>query len=255
LVRAQLDDGQREDSVFVPFHWNDRFASRARVGSLTAAITDPLSGQPEFKYTPVWLRRRDFAWHGFLLCRQSPRAPRVDYWARAIEAGFWRHELAGDDAPGDWRAWLAPFVGELADGPDWLSYQDPSAGRYRLAWFNQGQLQGCLFVAPTPAGLPARDWLLGQFARESFGARDRIRLLAASPAEPGADPGPVVCSCFNVGRNTIIDAITTEGLDSIDAIGQCLKAGGNCGSCRPEIKTLLATVRAETQGLVGSSSG
>ncbi len=253
LVRAHLDEGQREDSVFIPFHWNDRFAACARVDSLVFAHADPLSGQPEFKYTPVRLRRRDFAWHGFLLCRGSPRAPCTDYWARAIEEGFWRFELAASRRPDDWREWLVPFAGGPGDAQDWLSYEDPVAGRYRTAWFDQGRLRGCLFVAPTPAGLPPRDWLLGQFGRESFSARERIRLLAGCPADPGADPGPVVCSCFNVGRNTIVEAISGQGLDSVDAIGHCLKAGSNCGSCRPELKTLLASTQA--RGLACSSSG
>ena len=55
------------------------------------------------------------------------------------------------------------------------------------------------------------------------------------------DPGPTLCSCFGVGVNTILTAIETDGLMSVEAVGAALSAGTNCGSCRPEIAALLAT--------------
>ena len=55
----------------------------------------------------------------------------------------------------------------------------------------------------------------------------------------GADTGPTVCSCFGVGRNTICSAIRERGLKTAAEITSCLKAGGNCGSCVPELKKLL----------------
>jgi assimilatory nitrate reductase catalytic subunit len=54
-----------------------------------------------------------------------------------------------------------------------------------------------------------------------------------------ASAGPIVCSCFGVGRNTICDAIAS-GAGSAAEIGARLKAGTNCGSCIPELKRLIA---------------
>ena len=51
---------------------------------------------------------------------------------------------------------------------------------------------------------------------------------------------PQVCSCFGVGRNTILDAIRSQNLKTARDVGVCLKAGTNCGSCVPEIKSLIA---------------
>jgi assimilatory nitrate reductase catalytic subunit len=42
-----------------------------------------------------------------------------------------------------------------------------------------------------------------------------------------------------VGKNSIIDAIREKRLGTAEEVGQCLKAGTNCGSCIPEIKALL----------------
>jgi assimilatory nitrate reductase catalytic subunit len=43
-----------------------------------------------------------------------------------------------------------------------------------------------------------------------------------------------------VGVNTIVTAIEEQGLLSVEALGQALGAGTNCGSCKPELAALLA---------------
>ena len=65
------------------------------------------------------------------------------------------------------------------------------------------------------------------------------------PVEKGADTGPTVCSCFGVGRNTICNAIIEKDLKTVPEVTACLKAGGNCGSCVPEIKKILVQTRVE----------
>jgi len=55
------------------------------------------------------------------------------------------------------------------------------------------------------------------------------------------DVGATVCACFNVGRNTVLDAIT-NGAHSVAAIGDITCAGTNCGSCKPELNALLSEV-------------
>jgi assimilatory nitrate reductase catalytic subunit len=46
-----------------------------------------------------------------------------------------------------------------------------------------------------------------------------------------------------VGRNTICKAIKDHGLQDAAGVTACLRAGGNCGSCLPEIRQLLVTSR------------
>ena len=74
---------------------------------------------------------------------------------------------------------------------------------------------------------------------------DRVGLLVGMPVEKGADTGPTVCSCFGVGRNTICNAIVEKDLQTVAQVTSCLKAGGNCGSCVPEIKKILVQTRVE----------
>ena len=98
--------------------------------------------------------------------------------------------------------------------------------------------------APNLEGLdlPSRAWLSGLFAKRRISDIDRAALLNGGPTSAGDDPGPVVCSCFGVGRNTICKAIAADRLKTAQDVGSKVRAGTNCGSCLPEIRSLLANV-------------
>ena len=120
-----------------------------------------------------------------------------------------------------------------------LEYVDAARGVYRRAVIVAGQLQSVCFIGPD-AGLPERAWLSGLIGKE-LAPLERRALLSGRPADPAADVGRIICACFVVGEKTIRNAIASEKLDSVAAIGKCLKAGTNCGSCQPELKQILAS--------------
>jgi assimilatory nitrate reductase catalytic subunit len=60
---------------------------------------------------------------------------------------------------------------------------------------------------------------------------------------PLPDRGPIVCACFDVGTKTIVEAIASQALISVEAVGQALSAGTNCGSCRPAIQRLIGETK------------
>jgi assimilatory nitrate reductase catalytic subunit len=138
--------------------------------------------------------------------------------------------LAGLTAPESWDERAREWLGEQGE---WITYRDAAAGRYRFARIFEGRLQGCLFVAPDLA-LPSRSWLGGLFAARELTGSDRLTLLAGRPLNRSADVGPIVCACFGVGQHQI-DAAISGGAASVEAVGLKLKAGTNCGSCKPEI--------------------
>ena len=69
-------------------------------------------------------------------------------------------------------------------------------------------------------------------------------LLAGRPGVAQEDRGAIVCACFDVGINTILGAIASEGLVSVEAVGAALSAGTNCGSCKPAIRRLIGETSA-----------
>ncbi|MGN8110701.1 molybdopterin-dependent oxidoreductase [Paraburkholderia sp. 22098] len=241
VARVQYGGGMARGSVFVPIHWNDQVASDARVGAVVNPSVDPLSGEPEFKHTPVRVDKFHVAWHGFSLSRRAPALTGITYWTRIHGTQFVRYELAGRNQlseQGDRGAWARALF-EVDDAhADWLEYEDRTAGVYRAVHVVDDRIENCVFLSARP-DLPAREWLASLFAKDKLDEADRIAVLAGQPIGKGADTGPTVCSCFGVGRNTICTAIREQGLKTAAQITACLKAGGNCGSCVPELKKLL----------------
>ena len=80
---------------------------------------------------------------------------------------------------------------------------------------------------------------IGVAARRSVGTSADFLLAGRAPGV-SVDRGPIVCVCFDVGARTIIDAIRQDGLADVAAVGAALRAGTNCGSCRPAIARLIA---------------
>ncbi|MGB1109646.1 MAG: molybdopterin-dependent oxidoreductase [Gammaproteobacteria bacterium] len=235
VMRTSVSDEQQPGEIFAPIHWTSHTAGKARIGAVVNPVTDPHSGEPEFKHTPVKLGPFRAVWHGFILSRQPIDRPDTDYWSVAKGNQFWRYELAHTEHPGDWSEKARELLG--GDG-DFLEYLDPGSRRFRHARIRDGRLDACLFTGPEPH-LPSRTWLASLFKKDTLEPRDRQSLLAGRPADPAADVGETVCSCFGVGRNTILKAINEKALETPEAIGELLQAGTNCGSCIPELREMI----------------
>ena len=245
-ARVQLSSDQTPGTVFMPMHWTGVLSSASRVGAVVNPAVDPVSGQPESKHTPVRLRRFEASWHGFVLSAEALSLPECDY-AVAVRGGkFWRFELSGENVlsnPGELANELLKTVMERAvaagQRAETLEYVDASRGVYRRAVLVEGLLQAVCFIGPD-SGLPERSWLASVIG-QALAPLERRALLSGRAADPAADVGNIICACFAVGEKTIRRAIATRSLDSVAAIGQCLKAGTNCGSCQPELKQILAS--------------
>ena len=238
VARVQHGGGIARGGIFIPIHWNGQTASDARVGAVVNPVVDPLSGEPEFKHTPVKVEPFGVSWHGFILSRSGIDVDAVAHWTKIRGAAFIRYELAGRGAIADHAAWARALLG-LADAQaDWIDVEDRGGGVYRGVHLVDGRIEQCVFISPRP-DLPSRAWLASLFGQGALSTLDRAGLLSGQASTPGIDAGPTVCSCFGVGKNTICAAIAREKLTTVAAVTACVKAGGNCGSCVPEIRQLL----------------
>jgi assimilatory nitrate reductase catalytic subunit len=242
VARIQHGGGIARGSAFMPIHWSGQTASDARVGAVVNPAVDPVSGEPEFKHTPVRIEPFGVAWFGFILSRGELALREAANWTRIQGRDFVRYELAGrlpfSRSP-DWARALLQVDDEDAD---WIEVEDKSGGVYRAVHLVDGRIEACLFVSQRQ-DLPARAWLAGMFGKSELDAADRLGLLSGRAKEKGADPGPTVCSCFGVGRKTIEIAIREQGCKDASQVTACTRAGGNCGSCLPEIRALLAATQ------------
>jgi assimilatory nitrate reductase catalytic subunit len=185
------------------------------------------------RYAPVW--------YAFVLSRTQLDLPGHTYRAQSRGPGYWRYELAGEDAPADWSAWADVLLGPRSVRVELV---DTAGGRYRGAHVSGGRLESCVFVAATKT-LPSRNWLAELFAADKLADADRLAILAGRAPKGSVETGAVVCSCFSVGRSTLLRAIRGDALVTVEQIGKVLKAGTNCGSCVPELKALIAAAKAE----------
>ena len=236
LARVSLSQDQRPGSVFAPIHWNAQTSSKARVGALIYAVTDEISGQPEFKHAPVAVEPYQAGWYGFVLTRDALDCAGTEYWTRVRAKGCLRYELAGSEPVCDWPRRLR----ERFDGTgDWVELHDGAENRYRTALMRNGRIEMVAFFDQGHAELPPRHWLEALFEQDALSREERAALLLGRPGKAAPEAGRIVCACFGVGENELKRAIA-QGAGSVEALGAKLKAGTNCGSCTPELKKLLA---------------
>ena len=236
IVRALVTERQQKGSIFVPMHWTDQQTAQGRIGATTLPAVDPISGQPGLKFSSVRIEPFAAAWFGFAVLRNKPETIAAAYWALARAEGGWRVELAGTDPVEDWIVYAANLIG-CGEDLETLSYIDREEASFRLATFSGDELLGALYVAPQPVAV-SRTWALAHLTATEIRSADRLRLLSGRPGADQVDPGPIVCACFSVGTNQIAEAIG-NGATNVKAVGEALRAGTNCGSCRVEIGRLI----------------
>ena len=234
ILKVVVSERQQRGMLFSPIHWSEENSAYGRVGALVAPFTDPFSGQPENKATPVAIEAVIFAQRGFVLSRKPMSFPKGVLWSRVAVTGGYGYLIASNLEMANWKTQLSPQgeAGHVAE------YEDPALGVYRVAHFDGERLEAVLFVGPVDTSLNW-DAVRGAFAAETISDEQRRLLLSGKSADGVANDGPVVCACFGVGRNTICGAIA-GGSRTAREIGAKLRAGTNCGSCIPELKRLIA---------------
>ena len=238
IARVECTESQKPGNLFVPMHWTEQLASNGRMGALVNPAVDPISKQPECKHTPSRIKSYQPAWYGFVLTRQELDFNSVDYWVKIKGDQVYRYELAGEKLPENVPSWAKNYL-SASETDQWQEYQDSGMNNYRAARIIDQRLESVVFIAPTPH-LPERNWLVSLFVKPELTEPERKSLLTGKPPRGVSDVGTIICACFNVGEKTISTAIAEKSLKTHQEVGQCLKAGTNCGSCIPEIKALLS---------------
>jgi assimilatory nitrate reductase catalytic subunit len=243
VLPVRLSNDLRQGELFAPIHWTDLFTSAGPIDAVVGAATDPISGQPELKATPVRLVAVTPRWHG-LLMRGSPGVPSGPYyWGRVpLEHGDAFTLTGWEPLPTERgsEAWIAALLG-TATAAELVIYADPARGTFRYASMAATRLDACLFIAKTKLALPSRD-TLAVLLGTRIEPDARASVLAGSSAMSNPD-GPTICACFGVGLQTLHGAIASRRVTTVAEIGAVLRAGTNCGSCIPELKAILNSVQ------------
>jgi assimilatory nitrate reductase catalytic subunit len=238
VLKTRICDDQRTGDIFVPMHFSDAFAPQARANRLTNPNVDAISGQPEFKHTPAKIGPINVIWRGFLATQSRLDPDDKIWWARTPELKGNLYEMSGhSDAPS-----LKDYAETLkVQFPDaqLIEMSDSSVHFMRLAILVDGLLVA-VFAATKGKGLPQRAWLLDQLGHAPDEATRSHLLQGGMVGQEGAKSrDPVICACFGVTLPQIeAFAAHAPGAD-VKTLGQALKAGTNCGSCRTQIANIL----------------
>jgi nitrite reductase (NADH) large subunit len=127
-----------------------------------------------------------------------------------------------------------------------ISHLDPAAGVYKKLVLRDNRLIGAILLGtPDHGGLLARTFKVGETLSGSAvdllvngSARDAL-LAEGGGADLKALADDVqICNCHAVNKGAIVAAIR-DGKCSIDAVGQCTRAGTGCGTCQPILGQLI----------------
>lgn len=235
-VRVDISAKVTVGQVFMPIHWTGITSSNGRVCSLVSPETDAVSGQPEFKFTPVTVEPWQYHSEALLLSPGLIDTRLLEYWVRQTVDGGYLYHIASTAPPAVLEQTLRPCFASDYLNHHYLNYNNPNLGQYRLARMDGTRVSGCYLIAPQLQETD-RDWvpfLLGTAVDDAV-----TRSILTGRAAGTLAQGKLVCACRQVGKTTLCDAICQQNLTSVGQLGEHTGAGTGCGTCIPELRQLL----------------
>lgn len=249
IVFAKADNGLLKNNAFMPIHWNKQFSSHANVSHLYPGKVDPLSHQPEMKQAAIKLSKPQFLTQGYCFisdklgkgidrhCFVNGQNNTVDFWLKNKTRFGAQYSIAHYQSITDVLLWSQQLVSDndaSSEDDEWLCFQDGSTS-YVILLRQKSLMLVNYFSSVWPAY--ETSWLEYAFNKNHLLFSD-IQALMLGQASKEYVRGKQVCACYNVAENSIIHAIES-GAKSIQALGERLKCGTGCGSCKPELLGLI----------------
>lgn len=245
VVPVCADLTLKPGNAFLPMHWGSGFVSGLGVNALTNPARDPVSHQPELKFSAIAAAPARLAWQAAAWVQGDPAALRVRFapwlaqWDYAVvvpvatAGGGVRVRVAAAQAPS--AAVLAQWVHALGlEAPD-AAFDDPARGVVRRVGLQTGAPSAFLLAGDTRAQDALLAWADGGAAPASL-----MQLLMGRAA--GGVRSRTVCACKGVGAQAI-EAGIEQGQTLAD-LKSTLGCGTGCGSCVPEIVSMIAARQA-----------
>jgi nitrite reductase (NADH) large subunit len=126
------------------------------------------------------------------------------------------------------------------DDDEVVTYAEPGRGIYKKLLVRDGRLAGAILLGDGQAA----PRLMQAFDRGDVLPANRAELLFAlasdAPAGSAADlpDAAQICNCNGVSKARIVAAVR-DGCRSLKAVCDATRAGGGCGSCKPQVREIL----------------
>lgn len=235
ILPARLDQNVRQNTLFAPIHWSQQWSSSASISRLFTDARDPISGQPELKHAAVRLKKMSFSTRVSAFFKNADYLPLVKtlfpYWIKMPFQQGLQVEAASHKSATELDLELTSVMSKI---PKWISLF--SAHSVIKVGMRDDQIECLLAYGDDKPDVP-EDWIKSVFAQSEV---DNISLNGLLNKQPGVDfeMGRVVCTCHEVRESTIVNAILS-GCTSVETLGNKLKCGTNCGSCKSELRSLI----------------
>ncbi len=127
-----------------------------------------------------------------------------------------------------------------------VTIHNAADGIYKKAVFREDKMIGAVLFGDTKDGTKLLDIIVKQ---RDVSDTDKVSLLQSSS---GGDNevaqmahSSIICNCNGVSKGSIIEAVQTKGLTTVEEIKACTKASGSCGGCKPLVADLLAYIQSD----------
>jgi assimilatory nitrate reductase catalytic subunit len=273
LINAKASAEMGLNQAFIAMHWGEQYLSGrasdgqalAGVNALTTSSFCEKSKQPELKHAAVHIAKAQMPWsmlavswvEGSLL--QSKRQA-LQSIMKAFDHAYclpFGQERMGlifraSCAQAPPTQWIKRVEDILSfDAPGVLKYEDAQKGIKR-SMIVSGQSDPLLTGFMLVGHLSGEAWL-GELLRQDVSVKGLTRhMLQGKPpstSKMGAgSKSEMVCTCIGVSESQILDRLQHEvpsntALEVLTNLQSDLKCGTSCGSCVPQIKRMIASVR------------
>jgi assimilatory nitrate reductase catalytic subunit len=242
LLPIVIDNNQRRGEVFAPIHWSASNASSANITALYSDANDKLSGQPELKHAAVKLEKVSYQHYGQLFIQQSLNVELLrEHFEYFVTSPIEKGQLvffATDKATATIKR---NFQFQLPLNDEWIGASGLDLNS--SCAMRNGVMTLVMLIGPNNIDIDP-SWINSLLNSKNVTPEQLNGLLNMQPDEQFKQ-GKLVCSCFKVGENTIIDAIKA-GCNSVDSLGRELQCGTNCGSCKSELSQMVKQHKPNT---------
>lgn len=157
-ARIRITNDVSESSLFIPIHWNSTTAKNSKPCLLINQHLDPLSGQPEFKHTPVNIRSWQYKSEALFISASKIKTECFDYWAvEKVNNGYLYH-IASRQNPVSFIIQLSNMLDNKNNKIGKKLTLEPK-GEYRQAVLNDIKLYAAFIVSHT-LNNKQKEWLL-----------------------------------------------------------------------------------------------
>ena len=246
-IRVQQSPEVKPAETFIPMHWGSQFMNGLGVNALMPPSFDKTSKQPELKHTAIKIEKLDLPWQMTMMrtCQNLSLITHIrqllkhfDYATCGLygrDNGMVVLRASHQETPNQALITELDTLLGMVEGAPMLNYDDAKRGISKRILVQQGQVTGVRLIGETLAA----DWLKQVMQQGQLTDELRRWALAplSSPPTGQKNRGKIVCNCFDVSENEIIEACEA-GADLL-TLQNKLKCGTNCGSCLPELKRLV----------------